>query len=123
MIINGKEAKFFWGSTAFIIYQEAVIKSSSKLRVLSVPSIASILWGGILNHHERLLEECPFNYTELYDYVEAIAVTGELNEEISSCIKGFNDSVYVQNAVKVVEEDVKKNSIPKSSKKQHLKQA
>ena len=111
MIINGKEAKFFWGMIAFEVYQDAITKAASKrknLTVFSVGSVAAILWGGILNHYERLMEDCPFEYSEVYDHVEGIALKGEDNAEIQAAVKAFNDSVIVQTASKPVEEDAKK---------------
>jgi hypothetical protein len=111
MIINNKEAKFFWGMIAFEVYQEAIIKAAknrSNLTTFSVGSVSAILWGGILNYYERLFIECPFNYSEVYDHVENAALSGEIDKGIEECILAFNNSVAVQNASKVSEEDVKK---------------
>jgi len=110
MIINNKEAKFFWGAIAFEVYQEAVLKSKRKFNALSITSVTAILWGGILNHYERLFEDCPFEYSEIYDHVASAAKTGEIDKEITDCIKAFNDSVMVQDAVKPKEEE-KKSSV------------
>lgn len=121
MIINGKEAKFLWGAIAFEVYQEAVLKSKRKFNALSVTSVTAILWGGILNHYERLLEDCPFEYSEVYDHVENSAKSGEVNKEIADCIKAFNESVFVQDAVKPKEEE-KKNSVSESLEQQPINQ-
>lgn len=121
MIINNKEAKFFWGAIAFEVYQEAVMKSKRKFNALSVTSVTAILWGGILNHYERLFEECPFEYSEVYDFVQASAKKGKENIEIDECIKAFNDSAQVQDFV-YADDGEKKNSVLESSEQQPTKQ-
>lgn len=113
MTINGKEAKFYWGMIAYEVYLESILKSKRRVNALSVSSISSILWGGILNHYERIQEDCPLKYSEVYDHVETIAVSGEVNDEIQECIKKFNASVFVQNGLKKIEDsaaDLKKKS-------------
>lgn len=122
MIINGKEAKFFWGSSAFISYQNAILSNEGEFSAFSVPSIAHILWGGILNHCQRTYEKCPFTFTEIYDHVEDIAVSGKEDKEVNECIKEFNDSVFVKKAVEDLNKDEKKSSVKKISKKLPLKQ-
>jgi len=80
------------------------------MTVSSVSSITAILWGGILNYYERLMEDCPFEYAEVYDYVEKSALSGEENKEITSCVVAFNDSVIVQNVSKANEVEEEKKS-------------
>lgn len=121
MIINNKEAKFFWGAIAFEVYQEAVMKSKRKFNALSVTSITAILWGGILNYYERLFEECPFEYSEVYDFVQSSAKKGEVNTEIGECVKAFNDSAQVQDAV-ADDDGEKKNLVLESSEQQPIEQ-
>lgn len=119
MTINGKEVKFLWGSVAFEVYQEAVMKSKRKFNALSVTSISAILWGGILNHYERLFEEPPFEYSEIYDYIIAVAKKGEVDKEITDCITAFNASIKIEDTG---EADEKKSSAQLSLEPQLTKQ-
>lgn len=123
MIINGKEAKFFWGSPAFVSYQNAVLVNDGDFSTFSVTSVSHMLWGGIMNYHQRLYEKCPLTFTEVYDHVEAIALSGEQNEELNQCIKDFNDSSFVKKALESLQPgDEKKNLTGKNLKKRPTKQ-
>ena len=122
MLINEKEVKFHWGMIAFEIYKESIVRSlqtNSRVQMMSIQSVTNILWGGIKNYYERMNEDCPITYTEVYDHVEAIGLSGESNPEIEQAIKGFNDSMPVQNhmnKVQAVDEgELKKKRLRKVS--------
>lgn len=110
MIINGKEAKFFWGMIAYEVYRDTIIGSKQKLSAFSVKSVAAILWGGILNHYERLCEDCPFKFAEVYDHVESKALEGIEDAEITKCVTDFNNSAALQSAAKQLNETDKKKA-------------
>jgi len=125
MIINGKEAKFFWGMIAFEVYQQEILKSKRPLKATSVKGITAIMWAGLLNHYERIGEECEFEQSEIYDFIESEARKGVENKDISMLIKEFNNSIEVQKAFDAIKEDEeleKKNSTVGISGEQPIKQ-
>jgi len=112
MTINGKEVQTRYGMLA----AEMVLSKAAEMEGLSYFSTigyAHIIYAGVYNFYKVKGQQLPVTLEEVYEYVEACTMSGEL-DAVNQQMQDFNESQYTQKAVesvKVAFEEVKKKTL------------